>query len=67
MKLKLIRPSQAMPRAYVHQPIAREGLDRFKAALKQLFDNIHVGETEEHNKTTLRDFYWPHFMGHPMP
>ncbi|MDX5436943.1 MAG: type II restriction endonuclease, partial [Pontibacter sp.] len=52
----ILRPRQALNKAYLRQKTARTDMEGFKTALRTLLDSIDLNETEEHAKNHLRDF-----------
>lgn len=56
MQHNLLRPRQALNKAYLQQKIAQQDLDCFKAAFSTLLDSLNPHETEAQARNHLRDF-----------
>ncbi|WP_347159458.1 DUF7149 domain-containing protein [Pontibacter chitinilyticus] len=56
MQHNLLRPRQALNKAYLRLKTSRTDMEGFKQALRTLLDSINLSESEEHAKNQLRDF-----------
>ncbi len=56
MQHNILRPQQALNKAYLKLKTPRQDMERFKHALTTLLDSLNMAETEEHAKNHLRDF-----------
>ncbi|MBD1396508.1 Eco57I restriction-modification methylase domain-containing protein [Pontibacter sp. JH31] len=63
MPYTLLRPRQALNKAYLRLKTSRSDMEQFKAALRTLLDSLNPNETEEHAKNHLRDFLKAAFYG----
>jgi len=56
MDIKILKPRQALNKAFLKVKPIRSEIDRFKTNLIHLLDHIREGETEEHHKNLIADF-----------
>jgi hypothetical protein len=56
MQYHILRPRQALNKAYLRLKTSRAEIERFKRALTALLESPNLHETEEHAKNHLRDF-----------
>ncbi|MBB6612684.1 N-6 DNA methylase [Pontibacter sp. Tf4] len=56
MQQTILRPKQALNKAYLRSKTTRTHIEGFKNALRTLLDSIDLNESEEHVKNHLRDF-----------
>ena len=56
MQHNILRPRQALNKAYLRLKTSRTEIEQFKTALRTLLDSINLAESEEHVKNHLRDF-----------
>ncbi|WP_241739221.1 DUF7149 domain-containing protein [Pontibacter beigongshangensis] len=56
MQHNILRPRQALNKAYLRLKTARSEMETFKSALRTLLGSINLSESEEHVKNHLRDF-----------
>lgn len=56
MQHNILRPRQALNKAYLRLKTSRSDMEGFKSALRTLLGSIDLGESEEHVKNHLRDF-----------
>jgi adenine-specific DNA-methyltransferase len=56
MHSTILKPKQALNKAYLRNKTSRDEVEKFKNALCALLDNIDLNESEEHLKNHLRDF-----------
>ncbi|WP_299986762.1 Eco57I restriction-modification methylase domain-containing protein [uncultured Pontibacter sp.] len=56
MQQNILRPRQALNKAYLRLKTSRSDMEAFKAALRTLLESINLNESEEHVKNHLRDF-----------
>ncbi|GAA4424126.1 hypothetical protein GCM10023188_03610 [Pontibacter saemangeumensis] len=56
MQHHLLRPRQALNKAYLRLKTSRADMEQFKAGLRTLLDSLNLDESEEHAKNYLRDF-----------
>jgi adenine-specific DNA-methyltransferase len=61
MKLKLIKPRQALNKAYQKQVVEKDDLLKFRNSFKTLIDRCDPNETEEHNKNHIVTFLYDSF------
>ncbi|GHA61691.1 class I SAM-dependent DNA methyltransferase [Pontibacter akesuensis] len=63
MQHTVLRPKQALNKAYLRNKTSRTEMEQFKEALSTLLDSIDLTESEEHVKNHLRDFLKGTFYG----
>lgn len=63
MQHTILRPKQALNKAYLRNKASRSEIEQFKKALATLLDSIDLTESEEHVKNHLRDFLKGTFYG----
>lgn len=51
-----LRPSQAVNKVYLKQPIGETEIKRFKEAMRKMLKNVNANESEEHNKNLVMEF-----------
>ncbi|MBQ8713542.1 MAG: Eco57I restriction-modification methylase domain-containing protein [Prevotella sp.] len=51
-----IRPSQAVNKVYLKQPVEENSIVRFRDAMQKMLKNVNQNESEEHNKNLVMDF-----------
>lgn len=56
MKLTILKPRQALNKAFLKVKPNRTEIENFKTNLVQLLDHINENETEEFHKILLRRF-----------
>jgi adenine-specific DNA-methyltransferase len=56
MQHNILRPRQALNKAYLRLKTSRSDMEQFKTALRSLLASIDLSESEEHVKNHLRDF-----------
>ncbi len=56
MQHTMLRPRQALNKAYLRLKTSRTEIEAFKDALRTLLASINLSESEEHVKNHLRDF-----------
>ncbi|WP_461490912.1 DUF7149 domain-containing protein [Pontibacter sp. HJ8] len=56
MQHTILRPQQALSRAYLRLKTSPADMELFKSALRTLLDSLNPNETEEHARKHLRDF-----------
>lgn len=56
MQHHILRPRQALNKAYLRLKTSRADIEQFKQGLRTLPDSINLHESEEHAKNHPRDF-----------
>lgn len=56
MQHHILRPRQALNKAYLRLKTSRTDIEQFKHGLRTLLDSLNLHESEEHAKNHLRDF-----------
>lgn len=56
MDLRILKPRQALNKAYLKVKPNRRDIEKFKANLIQLLDSINESESEEFHKNLVSDF-----------
>ncbi len=51
-----IRPSQAVNKEYLKQPVEANNIVRFRDAMLKMLKNVNQNESEEHNKNLVMEF-----------
>ncbi|RDV12636.1 hypothetical protein DXT99_22525 [Pontibacter diazotrophicus] len=56
MQHHILRPRQALNKAYLQLKTSRAEIEQFKYGLRTLLDSINLHESEEHARNHLADF-----------